>query len=105
MEILSLEFSLFGLNVSFEVNTDGGNNTPPLDPAEEAICDLISTIPVGSTVTLYTNSGNIFGPATLIDYDPETTLITLAEEDLTSPPSNSTLQLSCASVETVSIES
>ncbi|CAG9612818.1 hypothetical protein BACCIP111899_01996 [Bacillus rhizoplanae] len=65
-------------------------------------CFIFSTLPPGTVVTIVGKSGHMYGPATFQFLDPQSCVVTLLEEDMTTPISTIILQIGCNDIESVS---
>ncbi|SFC31319.1 spore maturation protein CgeA [Bacillus sp. 491mf] len=65
-------------------------------------CFILSTLLPGTVVTIVGKSGHMYGPATFAFFDPQSCVVTLLEEDMTTPISTIILQLGCNDIESVS---
>ncbi len=65
-------------------------------------CSIFSTLPPGTVVTIVGKSGHMYGPATFTFFDPKNCVVTLLEEDMTTPISTIILQIGCNDIESVS---
>ncbi|MGG3523061.1 CGEA protein [Bacillus pseudomycoides] len=71
-------------------------------------CFLFGIWPPGTIVTITTRSGQIIGPAALVQYFPSPAtncLVILEEENPATPPSTNYIFISCEDIESVSISS
>ncbi|WP_242221198.1 CGEA protein [Bacillus cereus group sp. BfR-BA-01380] len=65
-------------------------------------CFVFSSILPGTVVTIVGKSGHMYGPATFAFFNSENCVVTLLEEDMTTPSYPIVLQIGCNDIESVS---
>lgn len=55
----------------------------------------------GEVVTVTGKSGNIIGPAVFTNFNPNTCIVTLEEENSVTPPTTSITKISCKEIESI----
>ncbi|MDF9450815.1 CGEA protein [Bacillus toyonensis] len=65
------------------------------------ICSIFKNLQPGEVVTVTGKSGNIIGPAIFKNFNPNTCIVTLEEENSVTPPTTSITKISCKEIESV----
>ncbi|MEH7459434.1 CGEA protein [Bacillus sp. JJ1127] len=70
---------------------------------EGIACFLFDSWPPGTIVTITTRSGQIIGPASLLEFYSNLCLVILAEESSITPPSTNFILISCEDIESITL--
>ncbi|EOP49008.1 hypothetical protein IKQ_05382 [Bacillus cereus VDM053] len=65
------------------------------------VCSIFKDLQPGEVVTVTGKSGNIIGPAIFTNFNPNTCIVTLEEENSITPPTTSITKISCKEIESI----
>lgn len=68
----------------------------------KGVSRIFQSLVPGKTVTVSANSGNTFGPATVVNFDAKTSTVTLTEADAARPSTTKITVINSEDIESVS---